>query len=149
MSNIGSCPQVHVMGTIKTWPAMFSNINTRNSRVDESQPVYNIKIQWLIELPWKQLHVYEVNVIWSRIEFWVDRDRSGIPVAFQISGAKQNTQKKIFVGHRDQHSWQYCRSLWSSACSVRRSDEFKKIWTHPHGDHSVISMKGNRSCYNI
>jgi hypothetical protein len=39
------------------------------------------------------------------------RDRSGIPVAFPISSAKQNTQKKIFVGHLDQHTWQYCRSL--------------------------------------
>jgi len=28
-----------VMGTIKTRPAMFSNINTRNGRVDASQPV--------------------------------------------------------------------------------------------------------------
>jgi len=27
------------MGTIKTRPAMFSNINTRNGRVDASQPV--------------------------------------------------------------------------------------------------------------
>ena len=33
------------MGTIKTRPAMFSNINTRNGRVDESQPVQTIKIQ--------------------------------------------------------------------------------------------------------
>jgi hypothetical protein len=28
-----------VMGTIKTQPAMFSNINTRNGHVDASQPV--------------------------------------------------------------------------------------------------------------
>jgi hypothetical protein len=28
-----------VMGTIKTRPVMFSNINTRNGRVDASQPV--------------------------------------------------------------------------------------------------------------
>jgi len=27
------------MGTIKIRPAMFSNINTRNGRVDASQPV--------------------------------------------------------------------------------------------------------------
>jgi hypothetical protein len=28
-------------------------------------------------------------------------DRSGIPVAFPISGAKLNTQAQIFVGHPD------------------------------------------------
>ena len=28
-----------VMGTIKTQPTMFSNINTRNGRIDASQPV--------------------------------------------------------------------------------------------------------------
>jgi hypothetical protein len=33
--------------------------------------------------------------------FRVDRDRSGIPVAFPISGAKQNTQKKKIVRHLD------------------------------------------------
>ena len=38
------------MGTIKTRPAMFSNINTRNGRIDASQPDYTIKIQGLIEL---------------------------------------------------------------------------------------------------
>ena len=31
------------MGTIKTRPVMFSNINTRNGRVDASQPVLNYK----------------------------------------------------------------------------------------------------------
>ena len=50
----------------------------------------------------------------------LDRDHSGIPVAFPISGAKQNTQTKHFVGHSDRHTWQYCRSLWFSAHSVRR-----------------------------
>jgi hypothetical protein len=34
------------MGTIKTQPAIFSNINTRNGHVDASQPVFKaIKIQ--------------------------------------------------------------------------------------------------------
>ena len=37
-----------------------------------------------------------------------------------ISDAKQNTQTKYFVGHPDHHTWQYGRSLWFSACSVRR-----------------------------
>ena len=37
-----------------------------------------------------------------------------------ISGAKQNTQTKNFVGHPDWHTWQYCRSFWFSARSVRR-----------------------------
>ena len=41
-------------------------------------------------------------------------------VAFPISSAKQNTQTKNFVGHPDRHTWQYCRSLWFSARSVRR-----------------------------
>jgi hypothetical protein len=41
-------------------------------------------------------------------------------VAFPISGAKQNTQTKHFVGHPDRLTWQYCRSLWFSACSVQR-----------------------------
>jgi hypothetical protein len=41
-------------------------------------------------------------------------------VAFPISGAKQNTQTKNFVGHPDRYTWQYCRSLWFSARSVRR-----------------------------
>jgi hypothetical protein len=46
------------MGTIKPQPAIFSNINTRYGRVNASQPVFKaIKIQRLIELPWKQLHV--------------------------------------------------------------------------------------------
>jgi hypothetical protein len=43
-------------------------------------------------------------------------------VAFPISGAKE----KKFVGHPDRHTWQYCRSLWYFARSVRRSDEFQK-----------------------
>jgi hypothetical protein len=43
-----------------------------------------------------------------------------LPVAFPISGAKQNTQTTNFVGHPDWHTWQYCRSLWFSARSVRR-----------------------------
>ena len=37
-----------------------------------------------------------------------------------ISDAEQNTQTKNFVGHPDRHTWQYCRSLWFSARSVRR-----------------------------
>jgi hypothetical protein len=31
--------------------------------------------------------------------------------AFPISGAKQNTQTKIFVGHPDRHTWQNSWSL--------------------------------------
>jgi hypothetical protein len=54
----------------------------------------------------------------------VDRDCSGITVAFPISGAKQNTETKFFVRHPDRHTWQYCRSCdflpsWS--------DEFQKV----------------------
>ena len=45
---------------------------------------------------------------------------TGIPVAFPISSAKQNTQTKNFVGHPDRHTWQYCQSLWFSARSVWR-----------------------------
>jgi hypothetical protein len=37
-----------------------------------------------------------------------------------IFDAKKNTQTKNFVGHPDWHIWQYCRSLWFSARSVRR-----------------------------
>jgi hypothetical protein len=54
-------------------------------------------------------------------------DRSGIPVAFPICGAKQNTQTKHFVIHPDRHTCQYCRSLWFSARSVWWSDEFQKV----------------------
>ena len=54
-------------------------------------------------------------------------DSSGIPVAFPISGVEQNIQTKNFVGHPDQHTWQYCQSLWFSARSLRRSDEFQKV----------------------
>jgi hypothetical protein len=53
------------------------------------------------------------------------------PWSFQhtscISGAKQNTQTKNFVGHPDRHTWQYCRSLWFSTRSVWLSDEFQKV----------------------
>ena len=40
--------------------------------------------------------------------------------AFPISGAKQNTQTKIFVGHPDRHTWQNSWSLWFCARSVRQ-----------------------------
>ena len=37
---------------------------------------------------------------------------------------------KIVVGHPDCHTWQYCRSLLFYARSVRRSDEFQKVWVY-------------------
>ena len=48
-------------------------------------------------------------------------DRSAIPVAFPISGAKQNTQTKIFVEHRIGSIVGPCDFL------PARSDEFQKV----------------------
>jgi hypothetical protein len=80
----------------------------------------------------------------------------GIPVAFPISGAKQNTQTKNFIGHPDRHTWQYFRSLWFSVRSVRRSDILFRIFRKIKGDNlsrptcrQVVSLCCSLTVYNI
>ena len=81
------------MGTIKTWPAMFSNINTRNGRVDASVSL-NYKNTMI-----KRITMETVACLRSKCHL----KQNLIPIwpwSFRhtscISDAKQNTQAKNF-----------------------------------------------------
>ena len=107
------------MWTIKNRPAMFSNINTKWSgwcitpSLNYKNTMSNrITMETVASLRSKCLLKQNLIPSWP----W----SFGILVAFPISGPKQNTQTKNFVGQPDRHTWQYCRSLWFSAYSVQR-----------------------------
>ena len=78
--------------------------------------------------------------------------RGQFTMGFKIpydTGAKENTQTKNFVEHPDRPTWQYCRSLWFSARSVWRSNEFQKVWNRFYITYNILYFSSERILVKI